>query len=64
MAEVVEEVAEEAEKIAEEVEEKLPGDSKLKESLQSLDALAKRAVNEANKAEDAIHKVFFLFSFF
>lgn len=57
MTEMVEEIAEEAEKIVEEVEEKLPGDSKLKEALESFDHLAKMAINEAKKAEDVIHKV-------
>ncbi|KAL8047105.1 hypothetical protein ABFX02_08G217200 [Erythranthe guttata] len=57
VAEMVELVAEEAEKIVEEVEEKLPEDSKIKKKLQSFDALAKRAVDEAKKAEDAVHKV-------
>ncbi|KAL1569665.1 hypothetical protein AAHA92_01117 [Salvia divinorum] len=57
VAEVVEEVAERAEKIVEEVEEKLPDDSKLREALESFDALAKKAANEAKKAEDVVHKV-------
>ncbi|KAG6397511.1 hypothetical protein SASPL_143679 [Salvia splendens] len=57
VAEVVEEVAEQAEKIMEEVEEKLPDDSKLREALESFDALAKKAANEAKKAEDVVHKV-------
>ncbi|KAL0423105.1 UNVERIFIED_CONTAM: hypothetical protein Sradi_0845300 [Sesamum radiatum] len=57
VTEVVEEIAEEAEKIVEEVEEKLPGDSKLKEALESFDDLAKTAVKEAKKAEDLVHKV-------
>ncbi|XP_011097529.1 uncharacterized protein LOC105176430 [Sesamum indicum] len=57
VTEVVEEIAEEAEKIVEEVEEKLPGDSKLKEALESFDDLAKMAVKEAKKAEDLVHKV-------
>lgn len=57
MTEMVEEIAEEAEKIVEEVEEKLPGDSKLKKALESFDDLTKMAVKEARKAEDIIHKV-------
>ncbi|KAK4417110.1 hypothetical protein Salat_2536500 [Sesamum alatum] len=57
VTEVVEEVAEEAEKIVEEVEEKLPGDSQIKEALESLDDLARKAVLEAKKAEDVVHKV-------
>lgn len=57
VAEVVEEVAEQAEKLVEEVEEKLPDDSKLREALESFDALAKKAANEAKKAEDVVHKV-------
>ncbi|KAK4430545.1 hypothetical protein Salat_1355200 [Sesamum alatum] len=57
VTEVVEEIAEEADKIVEEVEEKLPGDSKLKEALESFDNLAKMAVKEAKKAEDIVHKV-------
>ncbi|KAL0449392.1 UNVERIFIED_CONTAM: hypothetical protein Slati_1495600 [Sesamum latifolium] len=57
VTEMVEEVAEEAEKIVEEVEEKLPGDSQIKEALDSLDDLAKKAVLEAKKAEDVVHKV-------
>ncbi|KAL3818936.1 hypothetical protein ACJIZ3_004841 [Penstemon smallii] len=57
VTELVEEMAEEAEKIVEEVEEKLPGDSKIKEALESLDDLAKKAVVESKKAEDLIHKV-------
>lgn len=55
--EVVEEVAEQAEKILQEVEEKLPDDSKLKEGLESFDSLAKKAVNEAKRAEDVVNKV-------
>ncbi|XP_011100026.1 uncharacterized protein LOC105178276 isoform X1 [Sesamum indicum] len=57
VTEVVEEVAEEAEKIVEEVEEKLPGDSQIKEALESLDDLAKKAVLEAKNAQDVVHKV-------
>nr|XP_010321483.1 uncharacterized protein LOC101258372 [Solanum lycopersicum] len=57
MSEIVEEVAEEVEKIAEEVEKKLPGDSKLKESLDSIENLAQGAVKYANQAQDLIHKV-------
>ncbi|KAG8373409.1 hypothetical protein BUALT_Bualt11G0021300 [Buddleja alternifolia] len=57
VTETVEEIAEEAETIVEEVEEKLPGDSKLKEALESFDQLAKKAVKEAHKAEDIIHMV-------
>ncbi|XP_047269239.1 uncharacterized protein LOC107871972 isoform X2 [Capsicum annuum] len=57
MTEIVEEVAEEVEKVAEEVEKKLPGDSKFKESLDSIENLAKGAVKYANQAQDIIHKV-------
>ncbi|XP_055808846.1 uncharacterized protein LOC129877372 [Solanum dulcamara] len=57
MTEIVEEVAEEVEKIAEEVEKKLPGDSKLKESLDSIENLAQGAVKYANQAQDLIHKI-------
>ncbi|XP_051127321.1 uncharacterized protein LOC127248822 [Andrographis paniculata] len=57
LARVVEEVGEEAEKIVEEVEEKLPGDSKLRQTLESFDNLAKHAVNDAKKAEEVVHKV-------
>ncbi|KAM3235888.1 putative protein isoform X1 [Capsicum annuum] len=57
MTEIVEEVAEEVEKVAEEVEKKLPGDSKFKESLDSIENLAKGAVKYANQAQDIIHKI-------
>lgn len=57
MSEIVEEVAEEVEKVAEEIEKKLPGDSKLKESLDSIENLAQGAVKYANQAQDIIHKV-------
>ncbi|KAG5607288.1 hypothetical protein H5410_028780 [Solanum commersonii] len=57
MSEIVEEVAEEVEKIAEEVETKLPGDSKLKESLDSIENLAQGAVKYAHQAQDLIHKI-------
>ncbi|KZV38170.1 hypothetical protein F511_35993 [Dorcoceras hygrometricum] len=56
VTEVVEEIAEEADKIVEEVEAKLPGDSKLKKTLDKFDQLAKQAVEEAKLAEDIIHK--------
>lgn len=57
MTEIVEEVAEEVEKIAEEVEKKLPGDSKLKQSLDSVENLAQGAVKYANQVQDIIHKI-------
>ncbi|KAL7131597.1 hypothetical protein ABFS83_12G014400 [Erythranthe nasuta] len=57
VTEVVEEMAEKADQIMEEVEAKLPGDSKLKEALDSFEDLAKMAVKEAKKAEDLVHKV-------
>ncbi|KAL2528157.1 uncharacterized protein Fot_20758 [Forsythia ovata] len=57
VTEMVEEVAEEVEKVAEEVEEKLPHDSKLKEALDSVENLAKKAVKEAKQAEELVHKV-------
>ncbi|XP_073050743.1 uncharacterized protein [Primulina eburnea] len=57
LTEVVEEIAEETDKIVEEVEAKLPGDSKLKQTLDKFDNLAKKAVDEAKQAEDIIHKV-------
>ncbi|XP_059318070.1 uncharacterized protein LOC132068486 isoform X1 [Lycium ferocissimum] len=57
MTEIVEEVAEEVEKIAEDVEKKLPGDSKLKESLDSIENLAEGAIKYAKQAEDLIHKI-------
>uniref|UniRef100_M1D999 Uncharacterized protein n=2 Tax=Solanum tuberosum TaxID=4113 RepID=M1D999_SOLTU len=57
MSEIVEEVAEEVEKIVEEVENKLPGDSKLKESLDSIENLAQGAVKYAHQAQDLIHKI-------
>ncbi|KAK4353922.1 hypothetical protein RND71_026116 [Anisodus tanguticus] len=57
MTEIVEEVADEVEKIAEEVERKLPGDSKLKESLESIENLAEGAVKYAKQTQDLIHKV-------
>ncbi|MCD7453470.1 hypothetical protein HAX54_021011 [Datura stramonium] len=57
MTEIVEEVAEEVEKIAEEVEKKLPGDSKLKESLDSIENLAQGAVKYANQAQDLIREI-------
>ncbi|KAK4353921.1 hypothetical protein RND71_026115 [Anisodus tanguticus] len=57
MTEIVEEVAEEIDKIAEEIEKKLPGDSKLKESLDSIENLAEGAVKYANQAQDIIHKI-------
>ncbi|CAN4097315.1 unnamed protein product [Withania somnifera] len=57
MTEIVEEVAEEVEKIAEDVEKKLPEDSKLKQSLDSVENLAQGAVKYANQVQDVIHKV-------
>ncbi|XP_059318071.1 uncharacterized protein LOC132068486 isoform X2 [Lycium ferocissimum] len=57
MTEIVEEVAEEIDNIAEEVEKKLPGDSQLKKSLDSIENLAEGAVKYANQAQDIIHKV-------
>ncbi|XP_073156264.1 uncharacterized protein [Henckelia pumila] len=57
VTEVVEEIADEAEKIVEELEAKLPGDSKLRKTLDKFDNLAKLAVNEAKQAEDIVHKV-------
>ncbi|XP_073280822.1 uncharacterized protein [Primulina huaijiensis] len=57
VTDVVEEIAEETDKIVEEVESKLPGDSKLKKTLDNLDNLTKKAVNEAKQAEDIVHKV-------
>ncbi|CAN4097313.1 unnamed protein product [Withania somnifera] len=57
MTEIVEEVAEEVEKIAEDVEKKLPEDSKLKQSLDSVENLAQGAVKYANQVQDVIHKI-------
>ncbi|XP_009789758.1 uncharacterized protein LOC107769288 [Nicotiana tabacum] len=57
MSEIVEEVAEKVDKITEEIEEKLPGDSKLKESLDSIENLAEGAVKYANEAQDIIQKI-------
>ncbi|XP_009617935.1 uncharacterized protein LOC107800444 [Nicotiana tabacum] len=57
MSEIVEEVAEKVDKIAEEIEEKLPGDSKLKQSLDSIENLAEGAVKYANQAQDVIQKI-------
>ncbi|KAK4353065.1 hypothetical protein RND71_028583 [Anisodus tanguticus] len=57
MTEIVEEVADEVEMIAEEVEKKIPGDSKLKESLDSIENLAEGAVKYAKQSQDLIHKV-------
>lgn len=64
MSEIVEEVAEKVDKITEEIEEKLPGDSKLKESLDSIENLAEGAVKYANEAQDIIQKVSLIFFFF
>ncbi|GER27321.1 plastid-targeted protein 3 [Striga asiatica] len=57
VTEIVEEIAEEAEKIAEEVEEKLPEDSKLKETLDSFEELTKMAAKEARRAQDIVHQL-------
>ncbi|OIT03086.1 PREDICTED: uncharacterized protein LOC109225247 [Nicotiana attenuata] len=57
MSEIVEEVAEKVDQIAEEIEEKLPGDSKLKEHLDSIENLAEGAVKYANQAQDIIQKI-------
>uniref|UniRef100_A0A5B7BDU0 Uncharacterized protein n=1 Tax=Davidia involucrata TaxID=16924 RepID=A0A5B7BDU0_DAVIN len=57
VTEVVEELAEEVEKLAEGVENKLPEDTKLKETMQSVEKLAKEAVKEADLAQELIHKV-------
>ncbi|XP_075481931.1 uncharacterized protein LOC142522433 [Primulina tabacum] len=57
VTDVVEGIAEETDKIVEEVESKLPGDSKLRKTLDKLDDLTKKAVDEAKQAEDIIHKV-------
>lgn len=60
VVEVVEEIALEVDKVAEEIEKKLPGDSKLKKSLDSIEHLAEQAVSYAKQAEGVINKVFFL----
>ncbi|CAA0831819.1 Unknown protein [Striga hermonthica] len=57
VTEVVEDIAEEAEKIAEEVEEKLPDDSKLKETLDSFEDLTRMAAKEAKRAQEIVHQV-------
>ncbi|KAF8406056.1 hypothetical protein HHK36_008136 [Tetracentron sinense] len=57
VAEVVEVLAKEVGKVAEEVEDKLPGDTKLKESLDLIEDIAKEAVEKADKAEEIINKV-------
>nr|GMD54925.1 uncharacterized protein LOC109172458 [Ipomoea batatas] len=59
VVEVVEEIALEVDKVAEEIEKKLPGDSKLKKSLDSIEHLAEQAVSYAKQAEGVINKVFF-----
>nr|GLL38659.1 uncharacterized protein LOC109172458 [Ipomoea trifida] len=47
----------EVDKVAEEIEKKLPGDSKLKKSLDSIENLAEQAVSYAKQAEGVINKV-------
>ncbi|XP_019177162.1 PREDICTED: uncharacterized protein LOC109172458 [Ipomoea nil] len=57
VVEVVEEIAHEVDKVAEDIEKKLPGDSKLKKSLDSIENLAEQAVSYAKQAEGVINKV-------
>ncbi|EPS57280.1 hypothetical protein M569_17541 [Genlisea aurea] len=57
VAEAVASVAEEAEKIAEEVESNLPADSNIKKTLDSVEDMANKVIQDAKIAEDAIQKV-------